>query len=509
MKKFLLFLVLAIPLILKGQSGLVRVELEAALNSNIYQVVPCGDQGVLVFFETKDEVGENSKNWHFMFYNSDLEEAWNADIAVLAGAGFMDYVIRDSSLVLFFQNEGKVKAIGANFQFVHFDLAKGVTFNVTGNVPAECNFQELIINNSKAFVAFNTKNDQASVYSIDILTGNAAPFGFVYPDQNFIEDIRYDTLQHRLLCLVSNYLERKQNKLYILALDTLGAFMNDMVIMPALESKYLNTGKIYPLPDSSVMVLGAYGNLQARIPGVNEYFGVESSGVFATRIIHGKQEFMNYYNFMEFNNLKAGVTARDYYRLQKKKTREVNEYAVKYELLFHDPVEHDSTLLLFMEAFYPEFRTVSDISYDYWGRPVTQTYTVFDGYRIFNTILAGFDREGEMRWDNSLEVNMAPSSVLLKRSSCFFDGEPSVIFYNDGFRIYYRVYIQNTEMAGFSRVDLETTHTGDRISAAGYNTMAHWYGKYFLAFGYHTIQNNLLSDKNQRTVFYINKIALD
>ena len=44
-----------------------------------------------------------------------------------------------------------------------------------------------------------------------------------------------------------------------------------------------------------------------------------------------------------------------------------------------------------MEAFYPEFRTVSDISYDYWGRPVTQTYTVFDGYRFFNSILAAFN----------------------------------------------------------------------------------------------------------------------
>jgi hypothetical protein len=282
-----------------------------------------------------------------------------------------------------------------------------------------------------------------------------------------------------------------------------------MEIQPVLESKYLNSAKLYPLPDSSIMILGAYGNIAARIPGMNEYFGIESSGTFATRIIQGQQEYMNYYNFMEFNNLKAGVNARDYYRLQKKKTRETNEYSVNYELLFHDPIQRDSSVILFMEAFYPEFRTVSDISYDYWGRPVTQTYTVFDGYRIFNTILAAFDYKGELRWDNSLEINISPSGQLLKRSSCYFDGEPSLIFYNDGFRISYRVYIENTELEGFTRADLETLHNGDRISAAGYNTMTHWYNQYFLAFGYHTIQNNLLPDKNERTVFYINKIALE
>ena len=218
---------------------------------------------------------------------------------------------------------------------------------------------------------------------------------------------------------------------------------------------------------------------------------------------------MNYYNFLEFNNLRAGVSARDFYRLQKKKVREAPEYSLNYELLVHEPIVHDSTLVILMEAFYPEFRTVSDISYDYWGRPVTQTYTVFDGYRIFNAILAGFNYNGELAWDNSLELNLAPAGQLLKRSSYFFDGDPSLIFYNDGYRINYRIYIENTELEGFSKMDLETLKSGDKITAVGFNTMSSWYGPYFMAYGYHTILNNLVSDKNERTVFYINKIALD
>jgi len=509
MSKLLLILVFLLPGLVKSQDSLVRLELEAALNSDIYRVVPCEDFGLLVFFETKEVVGENSKSWYFMFYDPGLVPVWNANIVVVLGAEYKDFILKDSLLYLFFMNTDKVKPGTENFQFIRIDLARGISSTLKGILPSETRFKEIMIDGGHAWLALDTKNEQAAVFHIDMITGNVSSFNVLYPDENFIEDICIDTLNGHLLFLVSNYLDRRQNKMYLQALDSSGQFVYDMEINTVLDGKYLNTGRIYPLADSSILILGVYGGVAAKIPSANEYFGVESSGVFTTRIRDRQQEFMNYYNFMEFNNLRAGVSARDYYRLQKKKVRETTEYSLNYELLFHDPESLDSTLVMMMEAYYPEFRTVSDIAYDYWGRPVTQTYTVFDGYRIFNAILAGFNSNGELVWDNSLEMNMPPTQELMKRASSYFDGEPSLLFYNDGFRISYRVYLGNTQLVGFTKMDLETLKTGDRISEAGYSTVAHWYGPYFLAYGYHTIQNNLLADKSERTVFYINKLALD
>jgi hypothetical protein len=509
MRKLFLILVLLIPGLVKSQDGLVRLELEAALNSDIYRVVPCDDLGLLVFFETKDVVGENSKNWYFMYYSLEIEPVWNANIEVVLGAEYKDYILEDSILYLFFLNIEKVRPGTENFEFIRIDLARGISSTVKGILPSETKFREMMLDGDHACIALDLKNDQAGVYYIDFKSGSVTSFNVLYPDQNFIEDIAMDTLNGHLLVLVSNYLDRRQNKMYLLALDRSGQFVYDMQIQTVLEGKYLNTGRICPLPDSSFMILGAYGSVASKIPSANEYFGVESSGVFATRIKRRQQEFMNYYNFMEFNNLRAGVNARDFYRLQKKKGRESAEYSLNYELMFHEEKILDSTLVMMMEAFYPEFRTVSDIAYDYWGRPVTQTYTVFDGFRIFNVIQAGFNTAGELVWDNSLEMNLAPTEDLLKRASSYFDGEPSLLFYNDGFRISFRVYLKNTQLLGFTKMALETPKNGDRISQAGYNTVTHWYDKYFMAYGYHTIQNNLLTDKNERTVFYINKLAFD
>jgi len=493
----------------RSQTGAVRLEFEAALNSDIYELVPLGNQGFLVFFETRDVAGEGSKNWLFTFYNPSFAEIWKVNIPVVTDASYQNYIQNDSLLYLFFLNSDKVKPGTDNFQLLTLDLAKGLSFETKGNLPAESTFVKFCIAGTRVFLGLNLKNEQVAIYSIDLKSGPINEFRITYPDENFIEDIVYDPFHSQVISIVSNYLARRQNKMFMLVLSVDAGFIYDMEVSPVLTGKYLNTSKIYIIDSTHQFLLGTYGSMASKMPSVNEYFGIESTGVFATRICEKKQEFMNYYNFMEFHNLKAGVSARDYYRLQKKKERETPEYSMNYELLTHDPELHDSTLVLMLEAFYPEFRTVSDISYDYWGRPVTHTYTVFEGYRFFNSILAGFNLNGELVWDNSLEINVSTANRLDKKAAYFFDGEPAILFYNDGSKISYRICLKNAELEPFTKLDLETSEFGDKITSIGQNRLIHWYDYYFLAYGYHTIRNNLLAEKNERTVFYINKISLE
>jgi hypothetical protein len=509
MKNLLLIFFTLICLAGRSQTGVVRLEFEAAINSDIYELVPLGSQGFLVFFETKAEVGENSKNWLFAFYNPAFTEVWKTDIPVVSGASYEDFILKDSLVYLFFLNPDKVKSGTNNFQLLTLDLAKGISFETQGNLPAESTFKKFCIDGKRMLLGLDLKNEQASIFSVDLESGPINEFHIPYPDQNFIEDLMFDPFDHEVKSVVSNFLSRRQNKMFMVVLTPDASFKYDLEISPVVAGKYLNTARIYATDSAHLMLVGTYGGIAAKIPSANEYFGIESSGVFSTRIFEKKQEFMNYYNFMEFKNLRAGVSARDFYRLQKKKERESPEYSMNYELLTHEPELYDSTLVIMLEAFYPEFRTVSDISYDYWGRPVTHSYTVFDGYRFFNSILTGYNIDGVLEWDNSLEVNITPTTRLDQKSAYFFDGKPAIIFYNDGAKISYRVCLKNAELEPFTVLDLETSEFGDKITAVGQNHLVHWYDYYFLAYGYHTIRNNLLTEKNERTVFYINKISLE
>jgi hypothetical protein len=80
MKNIILISILLICLAGKSQTGVVRLEYEAAINSDIYKLVPLGNQGFLVFYETRDVAGEGSKNWLFTFYNPSFTEVWKASI---------------------------------------------------------------------------------------------------------------------------------------------------------------------------------------------------------------------------------------------------------------------------------------------------------------------------------------------------------------------------------------------------------------------------------------------
>jgi hypothetical protein len=509
MKKLLCILITFFSLSGFSQTGVVRLEFEAAINSDIYELVPLGNQGFLVFYETTEKVGEDSKYWFFQFFGPSFENIWKANVPVLEGARYQDYFRSDSLVHLFFLNDGKVKSGKDNFQLLSLDLNKQVSYETKGNMPSESSFSRFCVEGEKVFVGLNLKNDQASIFSIDLGSATVSEFRITYPDQNIIEDLEYDPGTDQIISLVSNYFSRKQNKMYLLALGEDATFRYDMEILPVITGKYLNAAMITVIDSARYMLTGTYGNIASKLASPNEYFGEESSGVFATMVGNRKQEYMNYYNFMEFRNLRAGVSARDYYRLQKKKERESPEYSMNYELLLHQPERRDSILVMMMDAFYPEFRTVSDISYDYWGRPVTHTYSVFDGFRFFNSILTGFNLKGELVWDNSLEINIAPTNHLDQKAAYFFDGEPAILFYNDGSRIAYRICLENSELEPFTKLDLETSQAGDKITAVGKNRLIPWYGHYFLAYGYHTIQNNMLSDKSERTVFYVNKISLE
>ena len=235
MRKLIPILAVLLPLLAKSQGGLVRVEMDAALKSDIYQVVPCENRGLLVFFETKDFAGEDSKSWYFTFYNQDLEPVWNANIPVVLGADYENYDLNDSLLHLFFLNTDKVKPGSENFQFIVMDLANGISTSVSGILPSESNLKKMIIHDQTAFISLNLKNDQAVICFVNLSNASVTSYNILYPDQNFIEDICLDTARHQLLSLISNYLEKRQNKLYVQALDYSGQFVYDIQVRTGLR----------------------------------------------------------------------------------------------------------------------------------------------------------------------------------------------------------------------------------------------------------------------------------
>jgi hypothetical protein len=514
MKKLLLTILallftLALTRLANAQSGVVRLEFPAEIDKTPYEILPLKESGIL-FFNALDELTEEgNRNWYFAQYDTNLVRKWDARVPVLDGATYQFSQAGQDKVYLFFINTGKIKGGGDNYQLSELEFSTGIVNHYTGLIPGISEVKGLIVHGNTAVIACNTDDEQAVVHFIDIQGKSIQSYICPLPDQNFVEDLRFNSFNGSVMLLMSNFLSRKQEKLRLVSLDMKGTVLSDLPVEAVLPSKFLNSARICAADPSNVMVIGTYGNYAAKIPGSTDYYGIESAGFFVTRFKEGVQQYMNYYNFLELQNLRTAISAKDYMKLSKKKTKEEPDYSADYELLLH-PIESVNGYFVNMaESYYPDFRTVSDISYDYWGRPITHTYTVFEGFRIFQSILLAFDMEGNLLWDNSLDLSNINTTELSWRAGYFFDGKPAILYFNDGVKITFRAFAENAEIEGFTYAELDTSESGDKVVELGDNFMVSWYGNNFLCFGYHTIRNSLKAENEKRTVFYINKIVFE
>ena len=184
------------------------------------------------------------------------------------------------------------------------------------------------------------------------------------------------------------------------------------------------------------------------------------------------------------------------------------EISFDYKLLVHDIIKRDSSYIMIAEAYYPEYHTVTYTSVDSYGRPETVSYTVFDGYRYTDALIACFDKQGELLCDNSFEIWNILTFNLHERVKVLIDGDDIMLAYSNEGEIASKIIRGNEVIEGKQYTKIESKYSSDKLISDYNSDMEYWYGNYFISYGYQKIKNKQ-QDKSKRTVFYFNKIAFE
>ena len=111
----------------------VRLELNARLTEDSYQIIPCGEEGVVIFYE-EDEVQDNgNKYWHFALFDTGLQESWMMTAELQRGMAFYEEALIGEMLYLFFADVEGRKANEADYQILKVSLSDGDTSIFNGN----------------------------------------------------------------------------------------------------------------------------------------------------------------------------------------------------------------------------------------------------------------------------------------------------------------------------------------------------------------------------------------
>ena len=161
------------------------------------------------------------------------------------------------------------------------------------------------------------------------------------------------------------------------------------------------------------------------------------------------------------------------------------------------------------ESFFPQYHTENFTDFDFYGRPFTNSYTIFDGYRFRSAIATGFDKSGKLLWDNTMEIRNLLTNDLNTKINIFPSQDNIVMAYLSEGKIASKIIHQGEVIEKISFSGLESGYPNDKLIKETKSRMIPWYENFFICFGYQEIKNVALENNNKRSVFYFNKIRFD
>ncbi len=509
--KLYMLIVFCLPVLAFSQNkGLMRIEINASLENEAFYLTSCEEMGFLVYYESVEAFDENHTSWIFSLFGTSMEQEWTRNIPVLRNARLQKQLNTKNNSYLFFYNDGKIKAGEFNLQILKFDHRSKEFISVYGSIEEKGEVVDTEAFEDHVFVALGLRKYETAVYHASFKTSVVGKISTSSEDRNLVEDLYFDKGSKSLYVIINHFVSRKENYLLIKELDLDGNSIDTTILRPAMPDIELNAARIWSRGNKSKIVLGTYNKGGSASSDLKNDDETISAGFFSAVIRDGKASNLRYYNFLEFDNFTANIQSPGILRMKKKIDKDDDrEYSLNYHLLLHDIIDADSQLVFMAEVYYPEYRTVSYITYDYYGRPYPQSYTVFDGYKYLGGVAAGFNQEAVKKWDNAIKIWNLQAFNLKKKIVAFTDQEDLVLAYNSQGKVASEIYHEGSVVGDFEYIDLQTKYTKDRITQDANSNMTHWYDNYFLCYGYQEIKNNALRDSDKRTVFYINKIAFD
>ncbi|MDZ7935746.1 MAG: hypothetical protein U5M51_12460 [Emticicia sp.] len=524
-KKYLLgfLLLLIISFFQANAQSVKRIELPTRGDDQGFQVITLGEDGVLLLtktgklsfnitkldaqlqqtWSTNGELEENQsmvdfhrngRDVYFLFskYNSDLYQI----IKVSTGIGIMQK--------FFFENIRR-------FEVSEFKVFNGIAY-LAGMVKEEPVLMSVGLNKPQPRILAGGLKGTASISSLD------------YDEANDLLVVSYSVKKGR-----SSYMAVKR-------INPNGKIVEQLAVEPE-EDYGLLTGKLFSLNDGTQLMIGNYG-----FKGYQSNGGPMSQGLYISKVDGETPEYLKMHSFTDFKNFFKFLPPKQQEKIEKKikkKKGKGDDLRLNYRVLVHDIIKKDNQYVLVAEVFYPEFRNNNTFGSPFYGSAFgspfgfgfnsfntlrfAQFYGAnswawnpwmysnfnnnnqqFDGFKYTHAIVAGFDLDGKLVWDNSFSFDNVKSMELKEKVKIRYEGDEIALVYSNKGKLTTKI-VRGTEVVeGVKTIDIDTQKEGDKVRDTATDDIEYWHQNYYLAWGYQRIANR---NEGSRKVFYLNKIA--
>lgn len=306
----------------------------------------------------------------------------------------------------------------------------------------------------------------------------------------------------------------KRRSLWVRNYNPEGELMKTIWLEPE-DDKVLTFGRTLADASGNQIVCGVYGRY-------SEY----SRGIFVANINTEGDYNIKYYNYADltrfFNYMRAKREARVRERIERKKVRG-KKIKFNYKLLVNELIPNGDEVVMLGEAFYPHYSYPNNSRINALGGytmyyNVPRSYNssimrgdlVFDGYQYTHAVVIGFDKKGNLKWDNSFEINDVRSFNLEQFVKIHPEKDKISLLYLFDNVIRSKVIKDSDVVEGKAYDQLHTGQPDDVVKERDTRDtkLDYWYGDVFYASGVQQVRKRADNGKNiSRRVFFVNKIA--
>lgn len=523
---------------INAQNGkLMRVEIDAKSGFDDYKLITYNNNGLLLFYRNNKMTNDGFYKWYFSFYDTQLKETWNIEENISARYKIIKTNNDENNLYMLFERLGRSdKLPELIFYILNINTHKFETHQIF--TKDKCVITQFEVLDDKLLMAGykypgNSKFVLQTLYSftfVPLFTGSTVvkyqPYiahydiknkqykviESSYKSQAYVKEVNKDKKRKVFSVAIKNFVSKNVSILHIVNISTDGTKLSSVPIEIKEFGRKAATAKVSYLSNGSQLAIGTYNNLKGRKANpAFSGFDEDATGIYVSKINNNLVEKINCFNFSELKSFYKSISQRTAMNISKRsmnKKAKGKEYSLEYSIILHDIIDRDSNFILIAETYYPEFRNVTYTNFDMYGYPYTQTYSVFEGYRYTNALILCFDSNGNLLWDNNIEMWDVLSYNLKEKVKALFDEDEILLTYSSNGSIAFKIIQGNKVIENKDKIEIATGNKNDKLIEDYNSDLEYWYDDFFISFGLQHIKNADGRQKNKRTVFYLNKIGL-
>jgi hypothetical protein len=476
-----------------------RIEFDSKDGFSDEEIHVFGSKGFIMSSRSEEKQDGMSK-WNYELYNTDLQSVKLKNIKIDSKFSSDKTFRNDKGLFVFYRDKK------SNFKLVSVQADELVIKQANGMLPNKTYVNDMVVLGEYAFLDASIKK-KPFLISVNCKTGKTNLIPIVIGDysakKTYTQRMQVLESSGEILVYVEVMVKKSKNEIYVVQMNDKGKKTGMFHFTEGISENIID------ISGSSV------GEGSYVFTGTYSRSAMSSEGIFFSRVDNNKVDFINFVKFLDMKNFLSYLPKREQDKIEKKikkKEKKGKELTLSYRIADHAVIPSDDGFLFLGEAFYPTYRqesytttsTVNGVS-----TTTTQYRTVFDGYQYTHAVLAKFNAQGELLWNQTFAMWPSYKPYFVKRFISLAEQSEDNI--KMVFASYNRIVSKTISLDGVviqenKSEEIETGYSGDKAKYS-YSNIDFWYDQFFIAYGNQVIKNKEdKSVKRKRKVFFISRI---